>query len=169
MYTEHIQHTRFFLQIFTRPIAIVMTVTQEYSYTINATLPFIPIWSQHFMKCVFFMTVNDKDDPDDNPPQQVERWLRLRRLQQLPNTLQKFQETGWRWKQSRTTRSYLVVALTRQEGGWTAFSNEIVWTSPLKLAAAFAEAGGTSLKVWRQQSTHIHFRLQSLSSSMSWH
>jgi len=28
---------------------------------------------------------------------QVERWLRLRRLQQLPNTLQKFQETGWRW------------------------------------------------------------------------
>ena len=42
------------------------------------------------------MTVNDKDDPDDNPPQQVERWLRLRRLQQLPNTLQKFQETGWR-------------------------------------------------------------------------
>jgi len=28
---------------------------------------------------------------------QVERWLRQRRVQQLPNTLKKFQETGWRW------------------------------------------------------------------------
>jgi len=28
---------------------------------------------------------------------QVERWLRQRRVHQLPNTLKKFQETGWRW------------------------------------------------------------------------
>ena len=28
---------------------------------------------------------------------QAERWLRQKRRQQLPSTLQKFQETGWRW------------------------------------------------------------------------